>query len=205
MSDPISLVDNYINKAEPFAQPILQHLRNIVHTACPGVKETIKWSFPNFEYKGSILCHMASFKNHCSFGFWLGSQLSDPNNIIQTGSEKTSMGSLGQIKSVNDLPSPEILIAYIHEAMTLTDSGAKIKREKVITPRDVETPSWFLEALKQNNAAIIAFEKFSLSQKREYVNWLTEAKTDATRLKRMTTAVEWIAEGKIRNWKYLKC
>ncbi len=198
-------IDDYISKSEAFAQPVLKHLRNIVHTACPNVNETIKWSFPNFLYNGSILCNVAAFKQHCSFGFWLASQMSDPCKLIQRGNEKTSMGSLGQIKSIDDVPSKEILISYIHEAMVLIDNGAKIKKEKAPKPKEVETPPWFLDALQQKDAAIIAYEKFSPSQKREYIEWLTEAKTDATRTKRMATALEWIAEGKTRNWKYAKC
>ena len=197
-------IDDYINKAADFAQPILKHLRSVVHAACPDVKEVIKWSFPNFEYNGSILCNMAAFKQHCSFGFWLGSQLSDPDQLIQKGGEKTSMGSLGQIKSNKDIPPDDVLIRYIHEAMGLIEKGAKVKKEKVVNTKEVETPSWFLEALQQNEGAMIAYQKFSPSQKREYVEWLTEAKTEATRAKRMTTALEWIGEGKTRNWKYAR-
>src|SRR6476620_11178614 len=121
-------IDDYINKSADFAKPILEHLRKVVHTACPNVKEVIKWSFPNFEYNGSILCNMAAFKQHCSFGFWLGSQMSDPNNLIQKVGEKTSMGSLGQIKSINDVPPQDVLIRYIHEAMGLIEKGVKVKK-----------------------------------------------------------------------------
>jgi uncharacterized protein YdeI (YjbR/CyaY-like superfamily) len=198
-------IDDYITKAADFAKPILNHLRNVIHTACPQVNETMKWSFPNFEYNGSILCNMAAFKQHCSFGFWLGSQMSDPNKLLQQSGEKTSMGSIGQIKSIEDLPKEEVLIRYIHEAMALNEKGVKLKKDKTSKPKEVETPSWFLEALQQKEATMIAYEKFSPSQKREYIDWLTEAKTDATRTKRMATALEWIAEGKTRNWKYAKC
>ncbi len=200
-----SRIDDYINKAADFAQPILKHLRKVVNTACPDVKEAMKWSFPNFEYNGTILCSMAAFKQHCSFGFWLGSQMSDPENLLQKVGEKTSMGSLGQIKSIKDLPHQEGLIKYIKEAMTMNEKGVKVKKEKVLRSKEVETPPWFLVALQQKDATMIAYEKFSPSQKREYVEWLAEAKTDATRTKRMATALEWIAEGKTRNWKYAKC
>lgn len=198
-------IDDYINKAEPFAKPILNHLRKIVHTACPNVKETIKWSFPNFEYNGSILCNMAAFKQHCSFGFWLGARMTDPDNLLQKVGEKTSMGSFGQIKNIEDLPPAEVVIRYIHEAMSLNEKGVKVKKEKAARPKEVETPAWFLEALQQTGGTMIAYEKFSPSQKREYIEWLEEAKTEATRTKRLATALEWIAEGKTRNWKYAKC
>lgn len=199
-----SRVDEYINKSAEFAKPILHHLRGVVHAACPDVKETIKWSFPNFEYAGSILCHFAGFKQHCSFGFWLASEMADPENLLQRSSEKTSMGSLGQIKSISDLPADDVLIRYINDAMVLNEKGVKIKKEKP-APVKLETPSWFLDALKQKDAAMIVFEKFSPSQKKEYIQWVTEAKTEATRTKRVATALEWIAEGKTRNWKYAKC
>lgn len=198
-------VDEYIDKSAAFAKPILHHLRRVVHAACPDVKETIKWSFPNFEYAGSILCSFAAFKQHCAFGFWLTSEMSDPDNLLQRGSEKTSMGHLGQIRSITDLPAEDVLIRYIKEAMVLNEKGVKMKREKPATPVKLETPSWFLDALKQKEATMIAFEKFSPSQKKEYIEWVTEAKTEATRAKRVTSALQWIAEGKTRNWKYAKC
>lgn len=198
-------IDDYISKAAPFAQPILRHIRKVIHAACPDVNETIKWSFPNFEYAGSILCNMAAFKQHCSFGFWLGSLISDPDNLLKTGDEKTAMGNLGQLKSLDDLPADRILTRYLKEAMTLNEKGVKVKKERSVTPKEIETPQYFFDALKQNAAALIAYEKFSPSQKKEYVEWLTEAKTEPTRAKRMATAVEWIAEGKTRNWKYAKC
>src|SRR4051794_24982863 len=117
-----SRVDDYIAKSADFAKPILAYLRKVVHEACPEVKETIKWSFPNFEYRGSILCNMASFKQHCSFGFWLGGQMSDPDHLIETSGEKTSMGHLGQIKSMADLPTAPVLGRYIREEMALTEA-----------------------------------------------------------------------------------
>lgn len=197
-------IDDYISGSAEFAKPILQHLRNVIHTACPDVTETIKWSFPNFEYAGAILCSMAAFKQHCTFGFWLGSLMPDPDNLLKTGSEKTSMGHLGQLKSRADLPADEVLIRYIKEAMALNEKGIKAKKEKTPAPKKIETPAYFLDALKQNPTALLAYEKFSPSQKKEYVEWMTEAKTEATRTKRMAT-VEWIAEGKTRNWKYARC
>lgn len=204
MADIDSRVDEYINKSADFAKPVLQHLRKTIHTACPDVKETMKWGFPNFEYAGAILCSMAAFKQHCTFGFWLGSLMSDSDNLLEKVGEKTSMGQFGQLKSMKDLPAEEVLIRYINEAMALNEKGVKVKKEKPSTPKEIETPSFFLDALQKNAAAITAYQKFSPSHKKEYVEWINEAKTEATRSKRVATAIEWIAEGKTRHWKYAK-
>jgi uncharacterized protein YdeI (YjbR/CyaY-like superfamily) len=198
-------VDDYIQKSADFAKPILKHLHNLIHTACPDIKETIKWSFPNFEYKGTILCNMASFKQHCAFNFWLAAKMQDSDKILVPTGEKTSMGNLGQIKSLNDLPKDETMIRYLEEAMELIDKGVKIARApKNTTAKEVEVPDYFIDALNQNPLAVETFQKFSPSHKREYMEWITEAKTEATRNKRMATAIEWMAEGKGRNWKYAK-
>ena len=197
-------IDNYIAKAAPFAQPILHHLRQIVHTACPQVEEAMKWSFPNFMYKGSILCSMAAFKQHCTFGFWQGSLLKDTHNVLEAAGERTSMGHFGPIKSLKNLPSDKIVISYIYQAMELIDAGAKVPKKKA-APVVLETPDYFLAELKKAPTAMTYFEKISPSQKKEYVQWITEAKTEATRTKRMNTAVEWLSEGKSRNWKYENC
>lgn len=195
-------VDAYISKSAPFAVPILQHIRKLVHKACPGVTETIKWSFPNFDYKGSILCSMASFKQHCAFGFWLSSQMSDPDHILAI-TEKGAMGNLGQLKSVADLPKDEVMVKYIKQAMDLVDKGVKLAKKQVDpAAKTVEVPDYFIKALATNRKAQQHFEAFPYSHKKEYLQWITEAKTDATREKRIDTALEWIAEGKGRNWKY---
>lgn len=193
--------DTYISKAAPFAQPILTHLRKVVRQGCPEVEETIKWGFPHFEYKG-ILCSMAAFKQHCAFGFWKGSIMSDPKNVMtQTG--RTSMGHFERITSLSDLPSDKILISYIKEAMKLNDEDIKIplhskpKEEKILI-----VPPDFLKEIKKNKAAFKTFEAFSYSHKKDYSSWIEEAKTEATRKKRMDIAIEWMAEGKGRNWKY---
>jgi uncharacterized protein YdeI (YjbR/CyaY-like superfamily) len=195
-------IDDYILKSADFAKPILSHLRALVHKACPKVVETIKWSFPNFEYNGSILCSMASFKQHCSFGFWLGSQLKDPHNVLSPVGEKTAMGHLGQIRNITDLPSDTILVEYIHEAMKLTEQGVRVSKAKAVSSASTKTPPYFLEELEKNKVAFANFEKFTPSQKKEYLTWIAEAKTEVTRNKRMATAIEWIAEGKGRNSKY---
>jgi uncharacterized protein YdeI (YjbR/CyaY-like superfamily) len=198
-------IDNYIDLSADFAKPILITIRDIVHKACPKVTETMKWSFPHFEYNGSILCSMASFKHHCAFGFWLGGKMKDPYKVMSPVGEKSGMGHFGQIKSVKDLPSKKILTEYIKEAMALIDQGEKLKQKKSAEPKkEIKVPDYFLAALKKNKKALTAFNAFSYSHKKEYVEWITEAKTEATREKRIATAIEWLGEGKARNWKYMK-
>jgi uncharacterized protein YdeI (YjbR/CyaY-like superfamily) len=201
-------VDAYIQKARPFAQPILAHIRKVVHTACPGVEETIKWSMPFFEYKGAILCNMSAFKEHCSFGFWgkeMGAVLKD-SSALQDG----AMGSLGRINSVDTLPSEKQLLAWVRQAAASIDNGTHISpiaaRNKVVkAPKPaLKTPPEFTRALSKNKKARSAFEAFSPSCKREYIEWIADAKREETRDQRIATAVEWIAEGKQRNWKYQK-
>jgi uncharacterized protein YdeI (YjbR/CyaY-like superfamily) len=197
-------IDEYILKSADFAKPVLNHLRSIIHGACPEVKETIKWGFPNFEYAGSILCSMASFKQHCAFTFWLGSLMSDPHKILAGVGEKTSMGQLGQIKTLNDLPADEILTQYVKEAMMLIEKGIKKPVKENFSSKEPEIPNYLLSALQQNENALKNFEKLSPSHKKEYLEWITEAKTEATRNKRISTTIEWMLEGKSRNWKYMK-
>jgi len=198
-------IDNYILKSADFAVPILIHLRELIHIGCPEIKETVKWSFPNFEYKGSILCSMASFKQHCAFGFWLGSLMDDPHGLLTTGNNKTAMGNLGQIKSLEDLPSDDIMIQYIRHAKELIDKGIKLpKKAPASATKELEIPDYFAEALKTNKKATATFDAFSYSNKKEYVEWVTEAKSEDTRNKRLATAIEWLAEGKIKNWKYVR-
>jgi uncharacterized protein YdeI (YjbR/CyaY-like superfamily) len=194
-------IDAYIGKSAAFARPILAHLRKVVHAACPDVEETMKWSFPHFMYKG-MLCSMASFKEHCAFGFWKSSLL-----VKSAGGEaEKAMGQFGRITKLSDLPSQTVLAGYIKEAMKLNDDGVKVpKSSKPKASREVVVPDDLADALARNKAARATFEGFSPSNKREYVDWITEAKTEATRLRRIETALEWMAEGKPRNWKYMNC
>ncbi|MBX2907207.1 MAG: YdeI/OmpD-associated family protein [Taibaiella sp.] len=198
-------VDAYIEKSADFAKPILSHLRDLIHTACPDVVETWKWSFPNFDYNGSTICNMAAFKQHCSFGFWKASIMEDPDGIL-TVTEREAMGHLGKITSLGDLPKDAILKKYIKQAMKLNDEGVKkASPRKVVSDKEkaaLKTPPDFAALLKQNKVAEKVFSDFSYSHRKEYIAWFDEAKTDATRAKRMTQALEWIAEGKSRNWKY---
>jgi len=195
-------VDAYIDKAKDFAKPVLNHIRSLVHEACPDVEETMKWSFPHFDYKGQMMCSMASFKEHCAFGFWKQSLLEE----AAFPAEKTAMGSFGRLTSVKDLPNAKTMKKLIKDAMKLNDEGVKVKR--AVTPKgskEVVVPDALLQALAKNGASAETFNNFPYSKKKDYVDWITEAKTDATRDKRLATTIEWLAEGKARNWKYEKC
>jgi uncharacterized protein YdeI (YjbR/CyaY-like superfamily) len=199
-------IDEYIAKAAPFAQPILNHLRELIHVACPDVDETWKWSFPNFDYKGTTMLSMAAFKQHCTFGFWKASLMPDPENIF-TLAEKASMGQLGKITSLADLPKESVLKKYIKEAMKLNEAGVKRTLPKKAT--DVEkaaltTPPDFAALLKKNKEANTTFNNFSYSHKKEYIEWIEQAKTETTRNKRMAQAIEMIEAGKSKHWKYQK-
>lgn len=193
-------VDAYIAKAAEFARPILTHLRKLVHQASPQVTETIKWGFPVFEYKGP-LCNMAAFKQHCAFGLWKASLLNDEHHLLN---DQQAMGHLGRITALSDLPADAILLQYLHQAIELNEKG--IKKAKPTIPKtekkELEVPQYFIDFLAQHPNALHHFDNFSYSNRKEYVEWITEAKTEATRQKRMQTAAEWLAEGKSRNWKY---
>lgn len=194
-------IDAYIADAPEYARPILEHLRALVHKACPEATETLKWRTPTFEYKG-ILCGMAAFKAYCSFVFWRGSLMADPAGILEDTGD-TAMGSLGRIARLEDLPRDRVLLAYIKEAVRVADAGLKPEPKRRTQPRtEAEMPEYLAGALAENPRARKAFDAFSPSKRREYIEWLDGAKTEATRAKRLATALEWIAEGKGRNWKY---
>ena len=188
-------IDAYIEKSRDFARPILEHLRKLIHKACPDVEETIKWGSPHFDYKGS-LAGMASFKEHCAFGFWKHSLLEG------TELQRTAMGSFGRITSLKDLPKDKDIIALIHQAMELNEKRIKVPKKPAATKADILVPDALAAALAKNKKANTAFDKFSPSHRREYIEWITEAKTEPTRDKRVATAIEWLSEGKSRNWKY---
>jgi uncharacterized protein YdeI (YjbR/CyaY-like superfamily) len=200
-------IDAYIEKAAPFAQPILIHLRELIHATCPDVEETWKWSFPNFDYHGSTMMSMAAFKQHCSVGFWKASLMPDPDGIL-TITEREAMGNLGKVTSLKDLPKDSVLKKYIKTAMKLNEDGVKKPAAAKATEeqkKEQKTPADFAALLKANKEAATVFENFSYSNRKEYIVWIEEAKTEATRTKRMAQAIEWIAEGKSRHWKYKNC
>jgi uncharacterized protein YdeI (YjbR/CyaY-like superfamily) len=203
MGKKIKEIDAYIAKSQPFAQPVLKHIRGLIHKTCPDVEERMKWSFPHFDYKG-MMCSMASFKQHCAFNFWKASLMSDYKDFKKNRAGG-GMGNFGKIRNIEDLPSDKIIISYLKEAKKLNDDDAKIKaKPKASDKKELGIPDNFLKALKKNKKALEFFNKSSYSFKKEYVMWITDAKTELTRETRVNTSVEWISEGKPRNWKYIK-
>lgn len=202
MGKRIALVDQYILKAQPFAQPVLNYFRELVHAVCPDVEEKMKWSFPHFDYKGSSMCSMAAFKQHCAVGFWKAS-LIDPKLVDKAKTEE-AMGHFGKITSVKDLPSDKKLTAYIKAAMKLNEAGIVVSKPKPDpkAKKNLVVPKDLLAALNKKLKAKSVWDDFAYSHKKEYIQWIEEAKTEATRNKRILTTVEWVAEGKGRNWKY---
>ena len=196
-------IDAYILKSGGFAHPILEHLRKLVHKACPGVEETIKWGMPYFLSNGALLCHMAAFKQHCAFGLWNAALLKDPEGILQI-KDKGAMGQFDRIASKKDLPPDKIMIDYIREAAALNEMGVKKPKPKAAPKKELPLPDELAAALKKNKKALAVFEGFPPSHRREYIEWIAEAKTAATREKRVATTMEWLIEGKSRNWKYGK-
>ncbi|MBI4662118.1 MAG: YdeI/OmpD-associated family protein [Verrucomicrobia bacterium] len=197
-------IDAYIAKSADFAKPILNHLRKLVHAACPDVEETMKWSFPHFLHKG-ILCSMASFKNHCAFGFWKGALIFGKTKG-SSDDEKQAMGQFGRITAISDLSDEKTLTGYLKEAARLNEAGVKVPaKPKAKEKNDLVVPDYFVSALKTNKQALVTFESFSYSHKKEYLEWITEAKGEETRQRRMATAIEWMTEGKSRHWKYARC
>ncbi len=201
MSSHDPRIDAYIAKSAEFARPILEHIRAVVYGACPEVEESLKWSMPFFSYNGSPMCMMAAFKQHCSFRFWLYKE------VMGSSADEDGMGQFGKLATLKDLPSRKELTAYIRKAMALNEAGVKLARPKAaakpapILPDDLAA----LLAQKKHAAARKTYAGFSPSAQREYIDWIGEAKTDATRQKRIATTLEWLAEGKPRNWKYLAC
>lgn len=192
-------IDAYIERQAEFAKPILRHLRETIHAACPKCEETLKWSSPTFMYRGEMLASMAAFKAHATFGFWKGSLV-----VGESGEQMSAMGQFGRLTALEDLPRREVLQDLVRKAMRLTEEGVKPARNKhpkapLIVPQDLRAA---IDALP---AAAATFDAFPPSCQREYVEWVTEAKRDETRVKRLAQTVEWLAEGKRRNWKYENC
>jgi uncharacterized protein YdeI (YjbR/CyaY-like superfamily) len=189
-------VDAYIANAGDFARPILTDVREAVHAACPNVEETMKWRFPHFVYKG-MLCGVAAFRQHAALGFWKGEL------VTGRGRGADAMGQFGRLTKRSDLPSAAALRALVKKAADLNEQGVKMPRApKKAAPKTVTVPPVLSAALRKNKKAQAGFAGLSPSHKREYIAWITEAKTDETRARRLEQAIEWMAEGKSRNWKY---
>lgn len=192
-------IDAYIERAAPFAQPILQHARVLVHEACPAVEETIKWGMPTFVHAGAILCGMAAFKQHASFGFWKHAL------VVGEGEPRDGMGSYGKLVSLDDLPPKRTLLAHLRKAVALNEAGVKSPARKSAPKPPPETTPELAAALAQSPAAKAAFDTFPPGCRREYIEWIAGAKRPETRARRVSEAVAWMAEGKRRNWKYENC
>ncbi|MFC5608393.1 YdeI/OmpD-associated family protein [Variovorax soli] len=196
-------VDAYADQAEDFAKPIFAHLRALIHATCPEVVEEIKWGNPHFDYKGDILCIFAAYKAHCSFTFYKDALMSDAR-LKANDSVPAAKRFMGKVTSAADLPSDQQLKAWIQEAMALNEQGVKLPARKPTTPKEAEMPAAFDEKLQGNPAVKKIFDSKSPSFQKEYKLWIGEAKTAATRDKRIEEALSWIAEGKGRFWKYAK-
>jgi uncharacterized protein YdeI (YjbR/CyaY-like superfamily) len=187
-------VDAYIAKSPAFAKPVLRRLRTLVHRGCPRAEESIKWGFPHFLHHG-ILCSMASFREHCAFGFW--------NRSLKIRRKPGAMGQFGRIASLADLPNDAVIVGYVREAARRNESGRKSAPPRT-RRAPLAPPPALVAALRKKTGALARFQAFSPSQKRDYSEWILEARTDATRARRLATAVAWIGQGKPRTWKYMK-
>lgn len=191
-------VDAYIKKSQPFAQPILNHLRDLVHEELPHAEEQLKWGMPAFITHGSILAHLGAFKEHAVFSFFKAPLLKDPKGYL-TARGDSAMGHFGRLTSRKDLPADKVLRDFLRQADKLNETGAKVPKTAREKPT---TPPFFKKALATNKKANANYKSLSASCQREYIDWLVEAKTEATRTRRVQTALEWISKGKTRNWKY---
>jgi uncharacterized protein YdeI (YjbR/CyaY-like superfamily) len=190
-------IDAYVRKAGDFAQPLLIRFRDAVHQACPPVEETIKWGMPCFVYQGN-LCHMAAFKQHCAFGFWKGSLLFPKDDPRQ----QEAMGHLGRVTSLREMPSAAKLKALVRQAMALNEGGVSAPARKRTVKKPLPEPPELTRALKGSAAARNTWTAFPPGHRREYIEWISEARREETRARRVATTIEWLAEGKSRNWKY---
>ena len=197
-------IDAYIAKSAEFARPILIRLRKLVHAGCPAVEETLKWGHPSFTYKG-ILCGIAAFKQHCTFGFWKHDLLFTNDPVAQKRAGE-AMGSFGRLTNLADLPTDAELTRLVKEAARLNDEGIKpVPRRRAKEKKRLAVPDYLIAALRKNKKARETFENFSYIHKKEYLEWLTEAKREETRNRRLATAIAWLSNGKPRNWKYTNC
>ena len=196
-------IDEYINNSATFAKPILAHWRQLIHDSCPDVEEAIKWGFPHFDYKGDFMCVIAAYKNHCSLTFLKAELMNDPR-LKESKALKPIQRFLGKVTNLSDLPPDEEFTRLLRDAMLLNEQGIKVSVQKSDKPKSLEMPDYFSEKLAGNMKAKDIFENKSDSFRKDYIIWISDAKTDATRQKRMEEAIAWIAEGKGRFWKYEK-
>jgi uncharacterized protein YdeI (YjbR/CyaY-like superfamily) len=197
MSAKDSRIDAYIARSAEFARPILIHLRGIVHAACPQVEETLKWGMPHFQHRG-VLCGMAAFKQHCRFMFWKSA-------LVLEDHQGRRMDQFGRITSISDLPPRPVLMGYVRKAVQLNEAGIKVPFRPTAKKKTLVIPPDLRAALKRNRKAQATFDNFSYSHRKEYVEWITEAKREETRTKRLESTIAWLSQGKSRHWKYANC
>jgi len=188
-------IDAYIEKQADFARPILAWLRERVHVACPEIEETIKWGMPSFYLTGKPLANMAAFKAHATFGVW-------DRDVLATGNEGEAMGQYGRLTSLDTLPPAEEIEKQVRASAELIYSGNRPKRQRAEPKSETDVPEALAEALARDAAAAATFNGFPPGQRREYCEWIAEAKRPETRDKRVAQSIEWLREGKRRNWKY---
>jgi uncharacterized protein YdeI (YjbR/CyaY-like superfamily) len=194
-------VSDYISSAPPFARPILNRIRKAFHFGCPELEETMKWGAPFFEYKG-LLGGMGSFREHVTLTFWKGQVMSDPEGLFDEVG-KSQMASI-RFRALKEMPAQQVLISYVEEAAALNEKGVKAPKTPAKKKKELDVPEDLKKALARKKKARETFENFSYSHRKEYIEWITEAKREETRKKRVATTVEWLSEGKPRNWKYVK-
>ena len=190
-------IDAYIAKSAEFAKPILEHLRAVVHVACPDVEETMKWSMPHFDYRGEMMCAMAAFKAHAVFGFWQGALV-----LGASAQRREAMGSFGRITSVKELPAKRVLVSYVRRAMALNDAGIKVTRAVRRRRAEAVVPADLASALRRTKGALAQWRALAPGHRREYVQWVQDAKQSATRARRIATTVGQVVQGKSQNWRY---
>jgi uncharacterized protein YdeI (YjbR/CyaY-like superfamily) len=165
----------------------------------PSVEEAMKWSMPAYLADGKILLITSAFKGHAALNFWRGQEIGD-------GEAKAgAMGQFGRLTSLEDLPSDAELDVLIRQAAEVAKTAPAPRKPKHAPKPQPGLHPEFAAALAKAPKAKAALDGFPPSAQREYLEWIAEAKQAATRQKRIATAVEWLSEGKRRNWKYESC
>jgi uncharacterized protein YdeI (YjbR/CyaY-like superfamily) len=188
-------VDAYIQAAPPSAQPILERLRTIARRALPEAQEDMKWGMPHFTIGGKNVAGFAAFKEHCSFV------------VHGDNPEGGGMGGYGKIASLAEIPPEKQIVAALHAARDrIKEHGSATTGRGAPKPKaEIAMPDDLAAALGAAPKAKAVFEALAPSHRREYLEWITSAKREETRAKRIATTIEWLTEGKKRNWKYEKC
>jgi hypothetical protein len=191
-------IDAYIAKQGDFARPILTWIRAQMHAASPDIGEAIKWGMPFFTYQDRPLANMAAFKAHASFGFW-------DRAGMATGKEGEAMGQYGRLTSLADLPPEAEFCALVQAALAPIAAGDAPKRVRGAPKPDLPVPDALAQALADDALATATWDGFPPGCRREYSEWIGEAKRPETRDKRVAQTIAQLREGKKMNWKYESC